>query len=285
MKPLIVIVGPTASGKTALAVELAEKYDGEIVCADSRTVYNGMDLGTAKPSSYDRLRVAHWGIDLVSPGDRFTAADFKKYAVERINDIRQRGKVPFLVGGTGLYVDSVIFDFSFGGKEIDQTRNMLEKMTLKELHLYCKKNNIDLPENRNNRRYVIRTIERKGSQGRKSEYPLENSIIVGIATPRNQLLRRIRQRTDEIFSTYMVDEARIMAERFGWENEAMTGNIYPVMRRYINNTITFDEAKEEFIVHDWRLAKRQMTWFRRNPHILWMTHADVVKFLNTRLVH
>ena len=112
--PLVVITGPTASGKSDLAVEIAELCDGEIICADSRTVYRNMDIGTAKPTTEMLSRVPHWGIDIVSPGDYFSVADFKNYAVEKIKDIRQRGKTPFLVGGTGLYIDSVIFDFSFG---------------------------------------------------------------------------------------------------------------------------------------------------------------------------
>ena len=101
--PLVVIVGPTASGKSTLAIELAEQYGGEIICADSRTIYTGMDIGTAKPSAEDQARVPHWGLDLVQPGEPFSAADFKVYAEQKIADIRSRGRIPFLVGGTGLY--------------------------------------------------------------------------------------------------------------------------------------------------------------------------------------
>ena len=110
--PLIVIVGPTASGKTSLAIKLAKKFGGEIICADSRTVYRDMDIGTAKPTLVERQEVAHWGLDLVEPGQLFSAADFKEYATKRIAEIRDRGNIPFLVGGTGLYIDGVIFNFS-----------------------------------------------------------------------------------------------------------------------------------------------------------------------------
>ena len=103
--PLVVIAGPTASGKTGLAISVAERFNGEIICADSRTIYRGMDVGTAKPTADDRARVPHWGVDLVDPGDRFTAADFKEYPNAKIADIRNRQKIPFLVGGTGLYID------------------------------------------------------------------------------------------------------------------------------------------------------------------------------------
>ena len=112
--PLVVIVGPTASGKTGLAIELAEKYNGEIICADSRTIYRGMDIGTAKPTLKERQGVVHWGLDLVEPGEAFSAADFKAYADDKIANIRSREKVPFLVGGTGLYIDAVIFNYQFG---------------------------------------------------------------------------------------------------------------------------------------------------------------------------
>ena len=141
MAPLVVIAGPTASGKTALAIELAEKFGGEIICADSRTIYKYMDIGTAKPSAEDRARVPHHGIDLVEPGEDFSAADFKFYALGMIADIRARGKVPFLVGGTGLYIDAVVYDYQFGPKADPVQREILESMTLEQLHDYCYKNN------------------------------------------------------------------------------------------------------------------------------------------------
>ena len=134
--PLIVIVGPTASGKTALAVELAEQMVGEIICADSRTVYKGMDIGTAKPTAMERLRVPHWGLDLVDPSEKFTVSDFKKYANEKIAGIRSRKKIPFLVGGSGLYVNSVIFDYQFGLKSDESKRKSFEQLSLEQLHEY-----------------------------------------------------------------------------------------------------------------------------------------------------
>jgi tRNA dimethylallyltransferase len=134
--PLIVIVGPTASGKTSLAVQLAKKYDGEIICADSRTIYKGMDIGTAKPTLAERAVVLHWGLDLVEPGELFSAADFKRYADQKIEEIRNRGHVPFLVGGSGLYVDAVVFDYAFGVKADPSKRQMLEDWTVEELQNY-----------------------------------------------------------------------------------------------------------------------------------------------------
>ena len=110
--PLIVIIGPTASGKTSLAIQLAKKYKGEIICADSRTVYRGMNIGTAKPSLEEQQGVSHWGLDLVNPGDSFSVSQFKDYACQKIKEVRSRGNIPFLVGGTGLYIDSVYLIFN-----------------------------------------------------------------------------------------------------------------------------------------------------------------------------
>ena len=162
LAPLVVIAGPTASGKSSLAMELAQQFRGEIICADSRTIYTGMDIGTAKPSSADRALVPHWGLDLVEPGEYFSAADFKTYAVQKIAEIRARGHVPFLVGGTGLYIDSVVFDYAFGPAADKERREQLNTMTIEELYNYCNKNNVVLPENEKNKRYVIRAIELAG---------------------------------------------------------------------------------------------------------------------------
>ena len=113
VKPVIVIVGPTASGKTGAAIALALEIDGEIICADSRTIYRGMDVGTAKPSMEERKNIVHFGLDLVDPDERFTVYEWKKYAEQKIYEIRMRGKYPIVVGGTGLYIDALIYDYQF----------------------------------------------------------------------------------------------------------------------------------------------------------------------------
>ena len=277
--PLIVIVGPTASGKTALAIELARQFDGEIICADSRTVYKDMDIGTAKPTIEERRLVPHWGLDLVEPNERFTAADFKRYANQKIKDIRARGKVPFLVGGTGLYVDAVIFDYTFGDEADLEQRQRLEAMTIEELHRYCIENNVKLPENSQNKRYVIRAIEQKGVNNRRRNSPISNSIIVGIATDRDALRTRIKNRTEQLFADGVVEEAKILGKKYGWESEAMTGNIYPLIRRYFDGELTIDEVKEQFITLDWRLAKRQLTWLKRNKYIEWLERDEAYRYL------
>lgn len=282
-KPLVVIVGPTASGKTALAVELAETCGGEIICADSRTIYRGLDIGTAKPTSQDRSRVPHWGLDLVEPGDYFSVANFKMYAKVKIDEIRSRGNIPFLVGGTGLYIDSVIFDYQFGKEANMAERNKLNLLTLQELHEYCNKHNITLPENDKNRRYVIRAIERSGTDVSKTSCPIDNTIIIGILVDKEILRTRIEHRAEQLFNDGVIDEAKVMGNKYGWNNEALKGNIYPLAHSYLLGDITWDAMKIKFSILDWRLAKRQMTWLKHNSFIEWLTIDQAKSYLLCRL--
>ncbi|MDO4781169.1 MAG: tRNA (adenosine(37)-N6)-dimethylallyltransferase MiaA [Candidatus Saccharibacteria bacterium] len=267
--PLIVIGGPTASGKTALAIRLAQRCGGEIICADSRTVYRGMDIGTAKPSTAEQAAVPHWGLDLVAPGEPFSAAQFQQYAWQKIAEIRARGGVPFLVGGTGLYLDAVVFNFQFGADCDEAWRGRLMAMSIDELTEYCYKNNIKLPENNRNKRYLVRAIERCNTDIARQSAPDAKTIVVGIATDKRVLRQRIIERAEQLFANGMVEEAIALAAQYGWESEAMTGNIYPLVHRYIRGEIDNDELVRQFIVSDWRLAKRQMTWLRRNPYVMW----------------
>lgn len=278
--PLIVIGGPTASGKTALAIRLAQQCGGEIICADSRTIYCGMDIGTAKPTPEEQAAVPHWGLDLVMPGEPFSAAQFQQYAKQKIHEIRQRGGVPFLVGGTGLYIDAVVFDFQFGWAGDMAHRERLMAMGLTELTEYCHKNNIEMPENSQNKRYVVRAIERCNDNINRRSAPNKTTIVVGIATDKRVLRQRIERRAEQLFANGMVEEAVVLADQYGWDGEAMTGNIYPLARRYMRGEMNNDELVRQFIVSDWRLAKRQMTWLRRNPYIMWAELAAAEHYLS-----
>lgn len=277
--PLVVIVGPTASGKTALAIRIAKEADGEVICGDSRTVFRGMDIGTAKPSREERQGVVHWGLDLADPGDRYTAAAWQAYARECIADIRSRGKVPIVTGGTGLYIDGLIFDYQYPAEPSVNERARFEKMSSEELYKYCIDNNIELPENDKNKRHLVRHALHEGQDLQRRESIIENTIVVGIATDNEQLRLRIAQRTEQMFADGVVKEARNLGNKYGWNSEAMTGNIYPLLRENIEGSASLEEVKEAFRYRDRQLAKRQMTWFRRNPYIAWGAAADCEKYI------
>jgi tRNA dimethylallyltransferase len=281
---LIAIVGPTASGKTGLALELAERYGGEIICADSRTIYKGMDVGTAKPTIEEQARVPHWGLDLVEPNETFSVADFQRHALDAIANIRARGKLPILVGGTGLYVDAVVYNFNLGPAADTKQRQELEQLTTEQLMDYCHTHNITLPENYKNKRHLVRAIERKSIStiGRTPLSP--RTIIVGIATDRRVLRTRIVARTEQLFESGVEKEATILGKKYGWKSEAMTGNIYKLLRQHLSGSLTREELKEKFTTLDYQLAKRQMTWFRRNPDIMWTTLTEANRYITKRLV-
>lgn len=282
-KPVITIVGPTASGKTGLAIKLATKINGEIICADSRTIYKGMDIGTAKPSKKEQKLVPHWGLDLVEPSDRFTVADFKEYAVSKIGDIHNRGKIPILVGGSGLYIDSVILDYQFTISNSSINRVELEAMSLEQLYAYCMKHNIILPENSKNKRYVVRAIELNGNNNTRKHKPDDNIIVVGITTDKNTLLNRIERRTEQIFDDGVVEEAIRLAKKYGWDNESMTGNAYRVASRFAAGEVSLSQARTSLIVLDSKLAKKQLTWFKRNAFISWQDLNEAEQFILHKL--
>lgn len=269
--PLVVIVGPTASGKTALAIKLAKQFGGEIISADSRAIYRGLDIGTAKPTAEEQREAPHWGIDLVNPGERYTASDFQSYAYQKISEIRARGHVPFLVGGTGLYIDAVVYHFVFpeSGNNIVR-RSELDSMSLEQLYEYSYKHNVSLPENHRNKRYVVNNILRRSDSHKRNVKPGNNTIIVGITTDRVTLRERIHTRARRMFDSDVVKEAMNVAVAYGWDNEAMTGNIYPLIRKMQAGELTRSEAIEKFETLDWHLAKRQLTWFKRDEHIQWL---------------
>jgi len=280
--PLVVVVGPTASGKSSLAMRIAEEFNGEIICADSRTIYKELNIGTAKPSDEDRAAIPHWGLDLVEPGEPFTAADFKYFTQRKIQEIRERGHLPLLVGGTGLYVDGVIFDYEFVTPD-PKLRTVLETLSLEELIDYCANNNVTLPENQQNRRYVIRAIERKNVSGTRLSEPLANTLVVGITTNSDELRTRITSRAEQLFETGMVEEAKMLGEKYGWNSQAMTGNIYRLVKQFLDGEFDETELKQRFITSDWQLAKRQLTWLKRNPFIHWSSLDEAYIYIKKHL--
>ena len=270
LSPLIVIAGPTASGKSAFAMEIAQKYNGEIICADSRTVYKGLNIGTAKPSLNDQKLVRHHLLDVVEPNQSFTAADFKRLAMAAIDDIAARGKLPIMVGGTGMYIDAVIFDYTFGPKGNPAQRAKLQELSVAELQQICIDRGIPLPINARNKRHLVRAIE----LGRIVEEPKKlrsDTLVVAITTDKATLKLRIAARAQEMVRQGILGEVAAMASRYGWDAEALTGNIYRTLRPVVEGTTTLDEGIDQFIMSDMQLAKRQLTWLRRNPYITWGT--------------
>jgi tRNA dimethylallyltransferase len=282
-QPLVVIVGPTASGKTALAIEIAKRFSGEIICADSRTVYKDMNIGTAKPTTAAMQGVPHWGLDLLNPNERFSASDFKKYADEKIIEIKKRGHIPILVGGTGLYIDAVLFDYQFGNSGNKEMRSELQQMSIDELHQYCKLHQINLPENDKNKRYLIRAIENKDQAISQKKVSVYKTIIVGITTDKNELQTRMALRVEQLLENGVVDEAIMLGKKYGWKIESMTSNIYPLIYSYIENEITIDELRSRAVIADWHLAKRQITWLKRNKFIHWERLDEANTYLSAQL--
>jgi tRNA dimethylallyltransferase len=162
-------------------------------------------------------------------------------------------------------------------------RQQLELLSTAALQEYCTQNNIPLPENNQNKRYLIRAIEQQGVNNKRRHEPLSNSIIVGIATDRDVLRTRIESRAEQLFTDGVVEEATMLGKRYGWRSEAMTGNIYPLVRRHLSGELSLEEMKQKFITLDWRLAKRQLTWLRRNSHITWLPLEEAQRFLVQKL--
>lgn len=271
---LIVITGPTASGKSGLAIEIAEAYDCEIICADSRTVYRNMNIGTAKPTMAEQKMVRHWLLDVVDPSEHFSVADFQKMARAAIADIRSRGKIPLLVGGTGLYIDAVVLDFEFGPKAVASERQKLEKMSVEQLILLHKKLQLLLPENKNNKRYLIRSVEKNTSTISGRTVPKRGTEVVALSLDKDELRNRITTRIDSMFESGLLKETQYLLNTYGSDNEAITGNAYRIAQKIIAGELTKPDAVGKLKVLDWRLAKRQITWLKRHEYVQWLSLKD-----------
>ncbi len=274
--PLLVIVGETASGKSGLALEIAERLNGEIICADSWTVYTGFDIGTAKPSAEDRERVPHHLLDVADPAQGFSAVFFQRLANQAIADIHERGKLPILVGGTGLYVDSVIYDYSFLPAPGPGIRQQLEALPLETLLARADGLGLDMSvvDIRNKRR-VIRLIENNGQIPTKHGLR-QNTIVFGLRIPRDQLQQRIEQRVDDMIAAGLEGEVAKLAERYDWSVEPMKGIGYREWQAYFMGQQTLEETRQRIIKATLGLAKRQRTWFKRNNSIHWLDNSDKV---------
>ena len=283
---LIVILGPTASGKSALAMDLAQKFSGELICADSRTVYRGMDIGTAKPTAQDRETVTHYGLDLIDPGQSYSAAQFKAMANKAIQDIASKGRLPIIVGGTGLYIDALLFDFDFLPLADPAERKRLSSLSVDELQTEILEKDLPIPANENNPRHLMRVIETGGATP-SSKNIRSNTVIIGLQPDMDTLKQRIVDRVDAMIAAGLLDEVAQLQDAYDWGEPGMLSTGYKAFRGYIMGTETLDEAKEMFVRNDYQLARRQRTWFKRNKSIHWVDDprdavAIVTTFLNKK---
>lgn len=292
MKPkVVVIVGPTASGKTALSIELAKKIDGEIISSDSMQIYKDMDIGTAKVTKEEAQGIKHYLVDFVSPDQRYTVSDFKKDSETAIKEILEKGKVPIVVGGTGLYVNSLIYGIEYQDMKIDEEyRNMLIKRAEDPLELekmWDEANTID-PEamvkiSKNDMKRIIRVLEIYKSTGKTkteqeilsrqkgTEYDFK---VFGISMDREKLYERINLRVDLMIEAGLEDEVRNLLEKYDEFPTAMQGLGYKEVKEYFDGILTREEMIDKIKQESRRYAKRQLTWFRRNEEIVWLDKDD-----------
>lgn len=251
--PLIVIVGETASGKSALAIELAKRFNGELICADSRTIYKGMDIGTAKPSKEDQQAAPHHLLDVVEPNETFNVREFKRLADQAIDNVSRRGKLPILVGGTGLYVDAVLFDYQFSPPGARRDLRNLRHLKYQDLTAY-----------------------QKG--------PRPDSLIIGLGLPKDGLESRIEQRTKAMFSSGLEKEVKKLVNKYGWDAPGLNTIGYQEFLPYLAGEQTLDEVRQRVQRASLQFAKRQRTWFKRNKSIQWIENQDQAINLATQFL-
>jgi tRNA dimethylallyltransferase len=283
---VIAVVGPTASGKTALGIELAKAYGGEIVSADSMQVYKGMDIATAKPTKEEMEGIPHHLMGFLDRSTSFSVADYTALAGEKIADIHSRGKVPVIVGGTGLYINSLLENVSFPEiKRDDALRKALEREAAEKgsEELFKRLEECD-PETAaqlhpNNLVRVIRAIEVFELTGQKisvlkaESHKIEspyNSVIIGLGfNDRQKLYDRINKRVDIMVSAGLEEEARAVFEQGGMKT-ANNAIGYKELIPYFENRSSFEECIDKIKQETRRYAKRQLTWFRKNAEINWV---------------
>lgn len=280
LPPLLVILGATASGKTDLSIKIAKKYDGEVISTDSRQIYKYMDIGTAKISPEEMDGIPHYMLDVVEPDQEFTLADFVDQAKKHIKDIHQRGKLPILIGGTGLYIRAICENYDI--PRVPPNEKLREKLK-KEIeekggeYVYEKLQKLD-PEaakriHPNNHRYVIRAIEisKSGKKKQKKGDPIYHVLRLGIEWPRERLYERIDKRSGIQIEKGLIEETKCLLDK-GYDSSlpSMSSLGYPEMISYIKGERTLEEALSWLQKNTRNYAKRQITWFRKEPDVIWL---------------
>ena len=293
---VIVICGPTASGKTALSIELAKKINGEIISSDSMQIYKDMNIGTAKPTQEEMQGIQHYLLDFVEPNQRYSVAEYKKDAENAIEKILSKGKIPIVVGGTGLYVDSLIYGIEYQDIKLDEEyRKELEKRVEAEglEELYNEAQKID-PQSiekisRNDKKIILRILEIYKATGKnKTEQEIEsrkNGVkydykVFAINMEREKLYERINMRVDIMIENGLIEEVENLLEKYNEFPTAMQGLGYKEVVEYLQGKISKEEMIEKIKRETRRYAKRQLTWFRKNKQTIWIGPHDLQKILN-----
>ena len=287
---VIVICGPTASGKTALSIELAKKINGEIVSCDSMQIYKDMDIGTAKPTVEEMQGIKHYLIGHVSPEQRYSVADYKKDAKKAIKEIIEKGKMPIIVGGTGLYLDSLIYEIEYQDIEFDEDyRNQLEKeVEEKGLEvLYEKAKAIDEEAVKKisptDKKRILRILEIYHATGKtKTEQEIESRKkevefdykVFALDWDRQKLYERINKRVDIMMEQGLIEEVKQILKKYDTFPTAMQGLGYKEVVDYLKGNLTKEEMIEKIKMETRRYAKRQLTWFRKNKQTIWLNAEE-----------
>lgn len=284
-KKIIIIAGPTAVGKTALSVSLAKRINGEIISADSMQIYKQMDIGTAKVTASESSGITHHMIDIVSPQDDFTVADYANLAREKIEDILSKGKVPIIVGGTGLYINSIVFEMDFNNSAPDTgIRNQYNTILLEQgseyLYSILAKKNPEAANSihPNNTKRVIRALEILDSkddfsnfENAQSKYSKYDSKIYILSLERSILYNRINSRVDTMINNGLVDEVKdLLSKGLNNQHQSMKAIGYRQIISYLTNDLSLDDAVDLIKRDSRRYAKRQFTWFKKYKDAKWL---------------
>lgn len=293
---VIVICGPTASGKTALSIEVAKKINGEIISSDSMQIYKDMNIGTAKPTKEEMGEIKHYLIDYVLPTERYSVAEYKKDAKKAIKKVIEKGKTPIIVGGTGLYVDSLIYEIEYPEIKFDEEyRKKLEKEVeekgLEKLYEKAKKiDQIAIQKiSKTDKKRILRVLEIYHATGKtkteqeiisRQKEPEYDYKVYGLLWDRQKLYDRINLRVDIMIEQGLIEEVKTILKKYSEFPTAMQGLGYKEVVQYLNKEITKEEMIEKIKQETRRYAKRQMTWFRKNKQTIWLNAEDKQNNIN-----
>jgi tRNA dimethylallyltransferase len=286
---IVVVCGPTASGKTALALDMAKKFHGEIVIADSRQMYQEMKIGTNSPTDVELQKIPHHLFNFVSPEKKFNVSEFKILAEKTIDEILSRKKLPILVGGTGLYLKAVIDNFDFSKTKPDEMlRAKLEEQTLDDLltHLDSLAESSLAESDRKNRRRVIRALEiALGSKTEKGAgKPRYEVLQMAPKIDREKLYERINARVLEMIKLGLEKEVLDLAQKYSWNVQGLSGIGYREFRPYLEGVMTLESVISEIQKDTRHYAKRQLTWFKADPRIHWIASAEEAESLTQKFL-